>query len=47
MTFWNGVSDPELYFFYETCDITDYIHVEGVVDPLLFPLDIFKFFSSY
>ena len=29
MTFWNGVSDHELYFFYETCDITDYIHVKA------------------
>lgn len=42
-----GISNFELQFVYGTCDVTDCISAEGVMDSLLFSLVLFKFFSSY
>ena len=41
------MSDPELQFVSGACDVTDFIDLEGVLDSLLFLLDIFTFVSSY
>ena len=38
---------PELQFVCGTCDVTDCIHAEGILDSFLFLLDIFTLFSSY
>ena len=37
----NGVSDSKLQFIHGTCDVTGCILAEGVLDSLLFRLDIF------